>query len=357
METKAPDVNTDIDSSKVSSETEQGSQTQDVSTESSTVTKDVNKEPTLKEVVDKVLEKHQKKEESSTEEKGKESAVLKENDTNKKEESKEGEKKDETVVQPNELEDKKFSPTANERIRKLANEKTEYEKKVKEYEPVVQRMQNVESYCQRNNISADDYQQALELSALVKSNPQEAVKKLSSIVDNIKQATGESLPPDLQTRVNEGTLSVEDGKEMAMLRLQVNGNKQSQQRQQVEIQQRTQKELTNSLNSWSEVKKTSDPDFKPKVDGSVDGKYELVFQKFLHYWNTQPINTVQEAVGLLDKAYSEIDRSIKQFIPAPPKRQSLRSNGSSTKQKEETIDVSKPGWARQVGRQVLSAQR
>jgi hypothetical protein len=136
----------------------------------------------------------------------------------------------------------------------------------------------------------------------------------------------------------------------------VSGNKTQQERQQTQQAQQTQQQLTNSLNSWSESRKVSDPDFKPKAEGAVDGKYELVFQKFMHYWNTQPINTVEQAVGLLDKAYSEIDRTIKQFIPTPPKRRTLTSNVSSTKPKQETIDVSKPGWARQVGREVLASR-
>jgi hypothetical protein len=349
MEPNETVVKADSGSTSESTATVQESQT-DVKqvSDSSAVQTDVKKEPTLQDVVADVLKKHEKKPDSSTEKKEEEkSAVLEKNATEEKTEAKKDEKKEEP--KPVAEEDAKFSPRANERIRELANKKTEFESKVKEYEPIVQRMQGVERYCQTNNISTDEYKQSLELAALVKTNPQEAVKRLQGLVDTIRQSTGEALPPDLQKRVDDGLDSIETAKETAKLRLAVNGNKTQQERQQVEQQQRTQQELTQSLNSWSETRKLSDPDFKPKAgDTAPDGKYELVFSKFLYYWNTKPVQTIQQAVALLDQAYNDVNNSIKSFIPTPKPRRTVSSNGASTQQQQEQIDVSKPGWARKI---------
>jgi hypothetical protein len=347
----APDVNMGGESSNSPADAANEHQ-EDVKqeTESSTVEKDVKKEPTLQDVVKGVLDKHAKPD-TSSEEKKEDSSILKSNETSEKKEETKVEKKDETKVEKvvEKVDDAKLPFGKHPRFVELVGQKNAAESKVREFEPIVQRMQNVEKFCQANKIEPSDYKEALEIAAMVKTNPQEAVKKLSQYVEALKQQTGESLPADLQKKVDDGLIHIDDAKEVAKLRLQVNGQRSQQERQQLEQQQRTQQELTTSLNSWGATKTLSDPDFKPKVSADApDGKYELVFNKFLYYWNTQPVQTVAQAVALLDKAYSDISGSLKSFLPPPPRKRPLTTNGSSTKQHEETIDVSKPGWARKV---------
>lgn len=342
------DANPEAASSTASSTAEQtlpDAKTTDVS---STTQTDAKKEPTLKEVIAGVLEKHEPKKESSTEEKTKEaeSGVLKSNDTALKNDDKkvEEEKKDVKVI-----DDSKLPFHNHPRFVEVVKEKTDAVAKVKEFEPIVQRMQNVEKYCTTNNINPDDYKQSLELAALVKTNPQEAVKRLSAVVEALKQQTGESLPQDLQKKVDDGIMHIDDAKDVAKLRLQVNGQKAQAESSQKEQQHRVQNELVQSVESWKTSKVTSDPDFKPKSKTDApDGKYELVLNKFNYYWTTTPVYSVNEAVALLDRAYNDVDASIKSFLPPPPRRTApLKPNGHS-KQEDEIIDTSKPGWARKV---------
>lgn len=341
------DVNTEVETSSTSSETEHSSQAQQTSQQ-----QDVNQEPSLQDVVQGVLDKHKSTEvPDKTAAKEDDSAVLKENDTQKKVEGKKEEPSTETTKKDEE--DLSVYPQrAQERIRALVTEKKELEvfkEKATQYEPVVQRMQNIEQFCTRSNISADDFHMAMELTAAMKTNPQEGIKRLEEYLANAKQQVGLSLPSDIQQRVDEGKISLDDAKEWAKSRIEARGQKAQTENLVKQTQQQTQAQLTSSLKSWEITKGVSDPDFKPKADKNAkDGKYEMVMTKFDVLWRTVPVYNVSEAVALLDRAYNEVTDSIKSFLPTPPKRQQLSQTRSSSRQTDKQYDTRKPGWAREL---------
>lgn len=325
--------------------------------QSSATQEDVKKEPTLQDVVQGVLDKH--KPDSSTEGKKKEGEVLNKDAT--KTEEKTTVKKEEAVVKDKSVEEDitKYPPRAQERIRALVEERKTVEAKVKEFEPVVQRMQNVETFCRTKGINPQEFQQLLETGAVIKSGSieqkKEALKQLTTLMDVLKVEVGEGLPVDLQARVDDGKLDLVDAKALAKARVEETRFKQERQASAENQQQTVQRELTSTFQQWDTTKRTSDPDFKPKTNGEPDGKYELVYQKFQELWRTVPVNTIMDAVGLLEKAHQEVDATITRFRPTPPQRRVVTSSRSSTNKtgEPEKIDFTKPGWARKVAAQVM----
>lgn len=346
------DVNQEVETSSTSSATENSSQTSDASTQQD----DNNQEPSLQDVVQDVLKKHGIEDKTSeTKEEAKESGSKLEQDKGKKEEVKTEETPSKTPQTDEEKELANYPQRAQERIRGLISErKTLTEQIEREYKPTVQRMQNIEQFCTKSNINAEDFHLALELTAAMKTNPQEGIKRLEEYLTNARQQVGLSLPPDLQQRVDDGKLSLEDAKEWAKSRIEAQGRKTQLETTVKQTQAQTQQQLVSSIESWKTTKTTSDPDFKPKKEAnSPDGKFELTMLKFNQLWTTVPVYTVAEAVALLDRAYNEVSGSIKSFLPTPPRRRQVSSLKSSNGEHEETIDTSKPGWARKVVQQTL----
>jgi hypothetical protein len=241
------------------------------------------------------------------------------------------------------------------RFKELVEQKNEATKLVEEYRPLVERAKAIDEYLQKHSIASEDFTQTLELLALVKSNPAEAVKRLEDIAGSLKISTGEALPPDLQSEVDDGLITLDAAKREAGQRIELAKYKSQSTRSEQETQQRHQQELKTSLDTWTNSKASADPAFKPKSDANApDGKFELVFAKFMYYWQTQPARNAQEAVALAEKAYTDVNNSLKTMMPKQPIRRPVSSTKSQVGELKQTIDVTKPGWARKVRESILA---
>ena len=213
-----------------------------------------------------------------------------------------------------------------------------------------------DAYCKQNRIVAADHQRALELVALTQSNPAEAIKQLEAIANGLKLQAGQILPVDLQKQVDEGEMTEKVAKDIAKLRLEKGKLELGQKAQAESHVQQQQQQLNQSLNSWTQSKMKTDLDFHPKSDANApDGRYELVLTKFRELWQTTPVYSIDEAVGLAERAYKSVMEYHSQYVRKPAAtRKPLTSNGSSTTKAEQKIDVTKAGWGRQVARSVIN---
>jgi len=314
------------------------------------------KPQSIADIVKSIQTKYAKPEDSSTPQPSdskKEPDEKKEPDTEVKQDDK---VKEEPLVDEAKKKDEDARLDKNPRFHEVIQQKNLFETQVRDLKPVAERMANVEKYCRDNQIMPEDFKQSLELAALVKTNPQEALKRLMPVIESLKLSTGESLPADLQAKVDEHLMTVDDAKRETKLRVELAQAKQLRERDTQASSQRQQQELTSSLNAWTQSKATLDPTFKPKTDASQpDGRYELVAAKFLQLWNTVPVNSIQDAVGLAERAFADVDSFTKTLIPKPVvHRRPVTSTRSSTNQTTEQIDVTKSGWGRRVAAEVLN---
>lgn len=210
----------------------------------------------------------------------------------------------------------------------------ELTQKVKELEPLANRMRNVEKWMKDNGVTADEASQALNLVTLLK-NParaDEAFKVLEPIFQGLQAARGEVLPPDLQKQVDDGNVSLTLAKELAKARAQKLMNEQtSQERGQHEFATRCAQAVT----SWEEATKKTDPDFSRKLPFMISALKARVLEN--------PRSTPEQRVQFCVEIHKEITERLGEFTPKPKPRRSLGTqNGSKVTNKKEpksTLDV------------------
>lgn len=241
---------------------------------------------------------------------------------------------------------------------KAVNEKAKtYEAKVQELEPVAKSHHEIVKFCKANGITQAQFSDGLKLMSLVNSNPAEAVKHLTGLVEQLQGFVGDKLPEDLQKKVDAGVLEVEDAKEIASLRAKTKHietrSKQTAEQTEKAAEEKFFREVHVATANWEQSKAKTDPDMREGTQ-----KYQLVLDKFRALSDEKkedgsfanPVQTVQDYVKLLDTAYAFVEGFVKKLTKANnshrPQRV-LSSTGSSVT--AEVEPKSMQDIAKQVG--------
>ncbi len=235
-------------------------------------------------------------------------------------------------------------PVPYERFKTVAEERDQWKEKFETIREPLQSYSNIVKMCQDSNISPEDFNKALEIQGLISSGQiDKALEKLTPIYQALKGYTGDLLPTDLQRKVDEGKLEIEDAKELAQLRAKTQMGQKTLERTQEQIRQEKvqqfEGQLRSSVSDWVTRKQKMDPDFKQKAkEDAVDGKWELVNDKYNVFLQAvdsngasrYPIKSPADAIALLEKAYFAINATYQQIGGRKPAtRNRLPSNGSS----------------------------
>lgn len=266
----------------------------------------------------------------------------------------EGDQEDAGEEQKGEDGEVEKGPVPYERFQEVTAKVKQHEQYIEQVKPIVDGYNAISSFCQENEISQQDFNQALELAALANKNPEEFVKRMSPLVEQAKLFTGDKLPPDLQTKVDDGSLELPLAQELARLRSKAKFGDASLKAQQQQMQQREysqlQSQLAEGAKSWETAKRASDPDYKPKAnENAPDGKWEMTKSTFLAMLNetnaqgsyVNPVKGPKDMVALMDKAYARINTFMQRNNPKKLTPKHLSSNTSSTngKQTNKTIET------------------
>lgn len=230
--------------------------------------------------------------------------------------------------------DEQKGPIPYERFAEVNTAKTELEQKVSQMEPLVQAQQSISEHCIRNNIQPQEFQFWMDVAALAKTNPQEALKKLAPQLEVLQGFTGEILPKDLQAAVDSQEISLPFAKRLAALENQLKFNqnqaKFSQEQLAMQQQQHYEQEVRNSVGSWIASKQKLDPDFKPKASvDAPDGKFEYVMNKFGAEGKTA--KTLDELIKIAEKSYAGVEASLKAFAPRQNGHRVVKTTQSTTR--------------------------
>ena len=118
-------------------------------------------------------------------------------------------KNDEVVDDAEDFSDEPFHK--HPRFKKVLEERNSYKDSAEKFSV----MQN---YLMDNQLSGDEAAKGLEIMALMKADPMAALNALKPYVQNLSQAAGIVLPKDIQTRVDDGYLDEDAGRELAVAR-------------------------------------------------------------------------------------------------------------------------------------------
>ena len=341
----APDVNTGGESSTSS----EGATAQDVNTEvsSTSQTTDVKEEELTREQIrDKAVQQV--------------SSNLKKAEADNAEENtaETGEVKEDTSSTTNKEEELPFGkhPRWIERQKEL-EELRPMKQRVSELEPLAQQAKQLADLRAANNIDDQTFADAIEIASLFKNNPLAAREKLQQIQNNIDLAMGNKLPDDLQTQVDSGAMPQNYAQELAKARMQLQGVQTSQQNSSKFFAQQQEQGINHVFAMWDQSKRQQDSAFKPKAAANApDGKWELVNNRLVVLRQANPPRNQQEAVALVERAYTETSAALAQFMPKPTARKNLPSGSSSSTGKARYKSVREAALAIGRGEKVDPSQ-
>lgn len=185
--------------------------------------------------------------------------------------------------------------------------------KAAEFETDAARYRNVEAFLQNNSLSADEAAGGLEVLALAKTDPVKAWEQIKPWVSQLATAAGAIVPPDLQKRVQEGHMTPDAAREMAMAKARSTTADNQRQMAAAQMERQQQEQARNavvaSVVNWETERKLRDPNF--------DSKYNAL-QREVAFIQTQEGRPADPA-GVkhqLDRAYAAVNKT---FAPAAPK--------------------------------------
>lgn len=283
-----------------------------------------------------------------------ESLDLKKSETEEKTEEEVNEPKVEEVETPK-VDENVVPFHDHPRWKEVTGENVSLKADVERAKPFVDYAERIGQFRHQNNISDEQFNDAMTIMALMNTDPQGALKALKPYIDHLESATGERLPEDLSARVNKAKAKLDNNEidaetyediklscaEQARSRAAVTTERLGVQRQQQSAASQQQNAMVNAVNAWDAAKRKSDTDYSPKTSDVVDdGKWEMVRDKLNVLASQSPPRTAAEAVALAEKALSMVNGALKKYVPKSPSKRTLSSNGSLTKKEVEKVPES-----------------
>lgn len=186
--------------------------------------------------------------------------------------------------------------------------------KATEFETDATRYRNIESFLQNNSLTGDEAAGGLEVMALAKTNPVKAWEQIKPWVTQLATAAGAMLPPDLQKRVQEGALTPQAARELAVANAKSASaeaqNKAAAEQNAREQQQRAQQLIVSTVGAWEQERRLRDPNFEAKQNAL---QREIAFLQTQEGRPTDAVAVKQQ----LDKAYAAVNSAF--TPPATPK--------------------------------------
>lgn len=220
---------------------------------------------------------------------------------------------------PTDDELKDAKPRTRQRIEALLDQRKELRGEVDSLKPKADQWDRIEEFRKANGMEPQHVANAIQIAALIESNPAKALEILSPVYDNLRQRAGEVLPDELEQRVRQGDISREDALRIARAeaaRMQLQRQSEDTRKRESEQAQRQQVETqTNMLatvsSDWDREQASRDPDWSAKRD--------MAAATVSHRLTTAGMPDTPEAmVKLLNEAKKQVDATIGKFRQPKP---------------------------------------
>jgi hypothetical protein len=202
---------------------------------------------------------------------------------------------------------------------------TRFRKQVADLKEPADRFRKIEAFMSQTGVPPKDVVDSLNILALVRSNPREALNRLREYTYNLSLTLGETLPADLQDKVVKGTIDEETARELATARMRAEGFQQAAETTQAENDQaryeRMKGEISSTVSAWESRVSTTDPDFAAKQPLVSRAYKALVLE------NGAP-KSAAESLRLMKQAYKEVSEDFRKIRPQT--RQEVISSPASS---------------------------
>ena len=197
----------------------------------------------------------------------------------------------------------------------------EVQAELKEAKPAAEEYRKITSFMQSQGLTNQEVAEGFQIMALMKNNPAEAHKRISEYKSRLDAFVGEKLPDPIREKVDNGSIDPETAKEYAALLAQRQLEQQRAEYQQVEFARQSQDNMRSAVVNWEQQKKAKDPEWSAKEALITDRVRSLMASE-------QP-NTAEQAVALVERAYSQITDQLRRIAPQRQPINPVRSTTSS----------------------------
>lgn len=235
---------------------------------------------------------------------------------------------EEELPDPTPEELKAMKPDVQRRVRQLLDQRRAAFQELTALKPAAEGYQTIRSFMARNNLVDQEVAELFQLGADLKSGDP---KRLQAFVDRVMprlqaalEATGQTIPADLRSRVDSGEMTEDAAREFARTRHQATfaetRAQQAQQQVQTAAVVQARQSILNAVNAWHEQTRKTDPDFDLKSDAMTLAAQAIVAQR------GQP-RTPAEAIEFAKAAYEKANAIVSK---AQPQRTATRPTPSAT---------------------------
>lgn len=187
------------------------------------------------------------------------------------------------------------------RFKEVIDQRNKYREGAEQYEQIT-------SFLSQNNLSAEEAAQGFQIMAMMKNDPAAALEALNPFVQQLGVQSGITMPGDIQSKVEDGYLDEDAGRELSRLRAEAARERQMREQMQGQQQQaQAQAELHNlaaTVTDWEERTRASDPDYDLKQDEIDDRVRVLVTER------GRP-QTPEQAIAMAKEAYDSVNERYK----------------------------------------------
>lgn len=232
---------------------------------------------------------------------------------------------------------KALSVRAQKRFNKLTKSLKAASSEIESLKPKAVEFDKIDTFVRNAGLSPEDVAGTLEIAAMLRSpRPQDALARLMPIVARLQEIAGETLPADLQTRVDQGYLTEADAKTLAKAqaeaRLATNHVTQMTERQRAD-QQRSEHEAlvsstVSSAEAWEAKKAERDPDWHLKRD-QVAELVELAIERKTRELGRPWFPNSEETIKLSEDALKTVTERFKRFSPKAQEIRPVLNGGVS----------------------------
>lgn len=195
--------------------------------------------------------------------------------------------------------------------------------------PKAEQFEKINTFMASNGLTPQEVAEGMYVMALMKNNPVEAYQRLNGYVQNLARFTGDVLPPELQSKVDEALIDKESAKELARLQaerdLMLTRQAQQYQLSQQESEYIRQQEIVaqsqamvNAVSQWEQVERSKDPEWS--------AKYEMVQDRVKALLAERPASNPSEAIEIARRALSDVNARLR---PLAGRNTPLRTPTSS----------------------------
>lgn len=221
--------------------------------------------------------------------------------------------------------------------------------KLKEAEADANEYRAITTYAESKGMSIDDVADAIELAAMVRTDPAKAREHVVAILDSIDNFIGEKLPKDLAEAVENGSITEDHAKELSRARAAL-ANSQNAARQRSERakqerqsadqkaqQDQIRKSVSTAVKAWETETRNSDPDFDQKKDMIKDRIKAIISER-----GSLP-QSAEDGVAIAKQAHADVTARLSKVMPPRKPRATLPAepgaSGSPAEKPKSTLDV------------------